>query len=378
MTSGSSTYTYKYDESGIRTQKTLTYSGMIGDSRTYYVTDGSKILYEYQQNYPSYTTTNQKYYYYDDNGYLIGFRYNSVDYYYGRNVQGDIIRIYDSTGTAIVYYSYDAWGNILTITGSLASTVGTANPFRYRGYYYDSETGFYYLNSRYYDPQVGRFINADGIVGANGDIQGYNMFAYCSNNPVMFSDDSGYAQRYTVMSDCGSTSYDQEFKDLYKNITGVDYEAEFEGVITVRKDTYEITELDKIVEEGMMLAFEGFVTTALSAFGTPGIITGLAVSFALTSISAVSDSVPIGVYDRYTISYTTFSYYTIGDHYGYYHTSKYMMHSSTKEVTYLYGSYGLGKTLIYDGWQLHYNPQRCLGESGHYCYECNVPIHGRP
>ncbi|MDD4476287.1 MAG: AHH domain-containing protein [Eubacteriales bacterium] len=180
---------------------------MIGDSRTYYVTDGSKILYEYQQNYPSYTTTNQKYYYYDDNGYLIGFRYNGVDYYYGRNVQGDIIRIYDSTGTAIVYYSYDAWGNILTMTGSLASTVGTANPFRYRGYYYDSETGFYYLNSRYYDPQTGRFINADSILGANGDIQGYNLFAYCSNNPVNITDPSGeagvFANRLRLESDGG-------------------------------------------------------------------------------------------------------------------------------------------------------------------------------
>ncbi|MDD4476279.1 MAG: hypothetical protein PHV95_10955 [Eubacteriales bacterium] len=193
LTSGSSTYSYKYDESGIRTQKTLTYSGMIGDSRTYYVTDGSKILYEYQQNYPSYTTTNQKYYYYDDNGYLIGFRYNGVDYYYGRNVQGDIIRIYDSTGTVIVYYSYDAWGNILTIGGSLASTVGTANPFRYRGYYYDSETGFYYLNSRYYDPQVGRFISADSVIAdVGGEILGNNLFAYCFNNPVNLIDSEGF------------------------------------------------------------------------------------------------------------------------------------------------------------------------------------------
>ena len=73
----------------------------------------------------------------------------------------------------------------------MASTLGQHNPFRYRGYYYDMETGWYYLNSRYYDSRVGRFINADGIIGANGGILGYNMFAYCSNNPVMLVDPSG-------------------------------------------------------------------------------------------------------------------------------------------------------------------------------------------
>ena len=92
---------------------------------------------------------------------------------------------------ACVSHTYDAWGNILSITGGLASTVGQINPFRYRGYYYDSETDLYYLNSRYYDAEVGRFINADGIVGANGGLQGYNMFSYCNNSPVMFYDPSG-------------------------------------------------------------------------------------------------------------------------------------------------------------------------------------------
>ena len=88
-------------------------------------------------------------------------------------------------------YIYDAWGNILSITGSMAGTLGQVNPFRYRGYYYDTETGLYYLNSRYYDAEVGRFINADGIIGANGGIVGYNMFAYCNNNPIMYSDPNG-------------------------------------------------------------------------------------------------------------------------------------------------------------------------------------------
>ncbi len=80
----------------------------------------------------------------------------------------------------------------MSVSGSLASTLGQANPFRYRGYYYDAETGFYYLNSRYYDPETGRFVNADGVLGANQDLLSYNLFAYCSNNPVNYSDPSGY------------------------------------------------------------------------------------------------------------------------------------------------------------------------------------------
>ena len=107
-------------------------------------------------------------------------------------------------GAVVTEHTYDAWGNVLTTTGSLASTVGRYNPFRYRSYYYDSETGFYYLQSRYYDPTVGRFLNADGIVGANGGAQGYNLFAYCNNNPIACVDYSGYLCTYnTAMTDSG-------------------------------------------------------------------------------------------------------------------------------------------------------------------------------
>ena len=86
---------------------------------------------------------------------------------------------------------YDSWGKVVGTTGSLADTIGATNPFRYRGYYYDAETGLYYLNSRYYDPEVGRFINADGYVSTGQDILGNNMFAYCGNNPVNRADPSG-------------------------------------------------------------------------------------------------------------------------------------------------------------------------------------------
>ena len=138
-------------------------------------------------------------YSYDASGYPISMTYRkSTDaataaevYFLASNPQGDIIYIYDIDGNRVVTYNYDAWGNILSITGTKATTIGRYNPFRYRGYYYDNETGLYYLNSRYYDPSSGRFLNADVYINGNGDIIGFNLFAYCGNNPVMGYDPDG-------------------------------------------------------------------------------------------------------------------------------------------------------------------------------------------
>ena len=124
-------------------------------------------------------------------------------YFLASNPQGDITYIYDIDGNRVVTYNYDAWGNILSITGTKATTIGRYNPFRYRGYYYDNETGFYYLNSRYYDPSSGRFLNADVYINANGDIIGFNMFAYCGNNPVCNCDCRGTCpHRPNYLGDC--------------------------------------------------------------------------------------------------------------------------------------------------------------------------------
>ena len=114
------------------------------------------------------------------------------DYLFAKNVQGDITAVYDANGTCLVTYTYDALGNTrVRYSNGGASTAARYNPFRYRGYYYDTETSLYYLNSRYYDPAVGRFLNADGSVNANGDLIGFNMFAYCGNNPVNRVDRTG-------------------------------------------------------------------------------------------------------------------------------------------------------------------------------------------
>ena len=98
-----------------------------------------------------------------------------------------------------VRYTYDAWGNILTTTGTLAATLGVHNPLRYRGYVYDHETGLYYLQSRYYNPALGRFLSADTFVSTGQGILGNNMFAYCLNNPVRFIDESGCLPKDTYM-----------------------------------------------------------------------------------------------------------------------------------------------------------------------------------
>ena len=104
--------------------------------------------------------------------------------------QGDVMALYDNDLNIVTEYTYDSWGKLLSVTGSLASTLGQANPFRYRGYYYDSETELYYLNSRYYDPETGRFINADSLIDNRGIIT-RNLFQYCGNNPINNSDLSG-------------------------------------------------------------------------------------------------------------------------------------------------------------------------------------------
>ncbi|HBL83375.1 MAG TPA: hypothetical protein DDZ99_00465, partial [Clostridiales bacterium] len=171
--------TYTYNESGIRTSKNR--NGTVYS----YTLDGSKILKETRG------ASTTLYYYYDESGSVIGFKYNGVNYYYGKNIQGDVKYIYNTSGTVVVEYCYDAWGNIISTTGSLASTIGVINPFRYRSYYYDSETVFYYLNSRYYDPYTGRFINADATLNTSLGMTGMNMFAYCGNNPVNRIDSSG-------------------------------------------------------------------------------------------------------------------------------------------------------------------------------------------
>ncbi|WP_243122880.1 RHS repeat-associated core domain-containing protein [Haloimpatiens lingqiaonensis] len=137
-------------------------------------------------------------YTYDSSGKLISMNLNGAEYYYVRNAQGDIIGLINAQGEKVVSYTYDSWGKLISIEGSLKDTVGEKNPYRYRGYRYDSETGLYYLQNRYYNPEWGRFINADGIIGETGELLGHNLFAYSKNNCANMSDYSGFRPVYTL------------------------------------------------------------------------------------------------------------------------------------------------------------------------------------
>ena len=142
-------------------------------------------------------------YLYDAEGTPIGMQYRNTSYaenvfdtyWFEKNLQGDIVAVYNQAGTKLIAYTYDAWGNAsITYSNGGASTTATYNPFRYRGYYFDSESGFYYLNSRYYDPAIGRFITADKfstIKASSFELTDKNLYAYCDNNPVTRTDNGG-------------------------------------------------------------------------------------------------------------------------------------------------------------------------------------------
>ena len=171
---------YSYDENGIRTQKSVN-----GVATNYYY-NGSLLISMTQG-------TDTLLFSYDASGSVVSVNFNGTEYYYVRNGQGDVVKLIDGNGTTVTEYTYDTWGKLLTCTGSLSATLGTINPFGYRGYVYDNETGFYYLQSRYYDPEVGRFLSADVLLSTGQGVLGHNTFAYCLNNPVNGSDPSGKA-----------------------------------------------------------------------------------------------------------------------------------------------------------------------------------------
>ena len=135
-------------------------------------------------------------YTYDYDGTLIGFNYEDdsntkADYFYLRNQLGDITHILNADGLMVANYTYDAYGNIIDpFVRAGYGHIGDANAYNYRGYRYDSEINLYYLNSRYYNSEVGRFINSDGLLIAYGDILSANTYSYCQNNPTMYVDPS--------------------------------------------------------------------------------------------------------------------------------------------------------------------------------------------
>ena len=186
--------TYAYNADGLRTKKYVDWPNLQKNIEYYYDANG-RLVYEICKQ-PSKNIVDKITYIYDASGGLAGLAYKDTPgavytYFYERNGQGEIIGLRNDAGARVVEYAYDAWGDCTTVSNTTLEKIGTLNPFRYKDYYYDIETGWYYLNSRYYDPEAGRFLSADPVLGSNGDLLSYNCYLYCSNNPVMYTDPSG-------------------------------------------------------------------------------------------------------------------------------------------------------------------------------------------
>ena len=180
---------FKYDSNGLRTQKKVTDHGQV--VVTEYIYHGKLLIYM-SVTYTAWRNNRQykMHFFYDDRKQPEKVEFCGIVYDYLYNLQGDIIGVLDEIGNSIVMYRYDAWGRIPNSTNALAELLGRCNPYRYRTYIYDEETKLYWLNSRYYNPELNRFICPDIHIGHAGIISN-NQYTYCKSNPIMYSDPSG-------------------------------------------------------------------------------------------------------------------------------------------------------------------------------------------
>ena len=205
-----------------------TISGVLASTETVtheYLTQSGKVVRETITTSMDTTTLD---FFYDESGRPFAFNYTPEGstpntYYYILNLQGDVVQIIDEGGVMQAEYVYSPWGEIISAEGDLAEV----NPLRYRGYYYDSETGFYYLQSRYYDPENHRFINADSYASTGQGFLGVNMFAYCSNNPVNNFDNDGKRQGHAsaiakAKRKNAQEKYNEDTINIYMEGNGVD------------------------------------------------------------------------------------------------------------------------------------------------------------
>ena len=172
---------FVYNADGLRVQKT------VNGVATKYTLHGKNVVHMT-------SGADELHFFYDAQNRPAVVVYNGTAYAYVKSLQGDIVAILDENGNTVVSYGYDAWGAPLWCTGELAETLGKVQPFRYRGYVFDEETGFYYVSSRYYDPEIGRFISPDTtdvLTATPMGLTDKNLYAYCDNNPVVRVDHGG-------------------------------------------------------------------------------------------------------------------------------------------------------------------------------------------
>lgn len=225
LTDGENKYSYNYDDNGMRISKD------INGVKTFYNYEQGKLISQKDSN------GNSIYFQYAENGTPLGLVYNHIQYYYITNQLGDIVALADEDGKIVCEYVYGDWGEILDITGDLE--IAEANPLRYRGYYYDNETGYYYLQSRYYDPNICRFINADILSLVSIDtLLGINIFIYCQNDPINFIDPTGY---YSIAeSEKTNNWFEAVMKALVIAIPVDTFTRAFESVIKLINKSFDL------------------------------------------------------------------------------------------------------------------------------------------
>ena len=201
MVKTGTTVQFTYDHNGMRTKK------VVNGVATEYTLNGKNIVHLKKG-------TDEMHFFYDAQGKPGMVRFNGTDYFYVYDLQGDVVALVDAAGTKVVEYVYDAWGSILSTSGAQATTLGYLNPFRYRGYVYDEESSLYYILSRFYSPFWKRFLNEDTMEDLFGINSEDNLFRYCFNNPIMYSDDGGFKGFYIDLGQGWNARIDPEIPQV--------------------------------------------------------------------------------------------------------------------------------------------------------------------
>ena len=268
---------FTYDAFGRRTAKR--------DSRT---SEVSTINFNYDVNGSLVSQSNGISFIYDHNS-LIGFKYSDTKYFYRKDILGNIIAIVDTSGNVVVKYVYDAWGNhkVLSPDGTEntdSTFIGNINPYRYRGYYYDTETGLYFLQARYYDPEICRFISMDDVTYIDPEtIGGLNLFAYCNNNPVMNVDPYGNSFLAAMLITAGV---------LILGGGAV-------GGIAAASTGGTSTDIWAGIGKGMLagtILFAGVALTVGSFYVPGGVLGNLGLSMFTTGVGTIFDMLEISIY----------------------------------------------------------------------------------
>ena len=237
---GNQTIEFEYDENGLRHRKIVKINNIITEQYNYVWLDGSLI----SQTYTEYsngvaTKTDTAKFIYDACGTLQGFVLNdTATYLYTKNLQSDILSIVNENGQTILTYEYDSWGNFEFTIGSrdyliLAYTLLYVSPFTYRSYCYDYNIDLYYLQSRYYSSEFGRFINTDDsqiAIVTQGNVLGSNLFAYCENNPINYIDPYGFS----------STQANVDIKTILKKFTSYLTSGKAFKDCSIKRESYDI------------------------------------------------------------------------------------------------------------------------------------------